>query len=102
MHVIKRLDPTRDELDAAKMKMIKTAYEVEGATEHLRIEEAAEEAAAARAAPRTIPGLGRLVAVMPDRDYFRLGEKYDKEEIHSKEFLRWFQKKMPEMKAGNI
>lgn len=46
---------------------------------------------------KPIAGLGRCVAAMPDWDYFRVREKYGREEVHSREFLKYFQKKFPTM-----
>lgn len=102
MHIIKQIKVDRDAVDAAMIDAIKLAYSTEAATEHLRIQEAAEEAQAARNAPKDVPGLGRLVAVMPERDYFRLIHKYGHEEVHSKGFLRDFQRLNPEMAASKL
>jgi len=81
---------------------VKLAYSTERATEHLRIQEAAEEAAEARKYPGEHPVLGKLVAVMPTRDYFRLEHKYGLKEIQSREFLHDFQKRAPEMAVSKI
>lgn len=81
---------------------VKMAYSTERATEHLRIQEAAEEAEEARNMPHTHPTLGKLVAVMPERDYFRLVHKYGLHEVQSREFLHDFQKRAPQMAVAKV
>jgi hypothetical protein len=34
---------------------------------------------------------------MPAREYFRLVKKYGHETVHSREFMSYFNKKMPEL-----
>lgn len=46
---------------------------------------------------RTIPSLGKCVAMIPPDEYFRLIKKYGRHEVHSREFLRYFNKKYPEL-----
>lgn len=42
---------------------------------------------------KTHPTLGKCVATIPARDYFRLVKKYGHETVMSKEFLQYFNKK---------
>lgn len=42
---------------------------------------------------KTHPTLGKCVATIPARDYFRLVNKYGKDTVLSKEFLQYFNKK---------
>ena len=42
---------------------------------------------------KTHPTLGKCVAKIPARDYFRLVAKYGKDTVLSKEFLQYFNKK---------
>jgi|TARA_R110002020_G_scaffold417657_1_gene626831 hypothetical protein len=42
---------------------------------------------------KTHPTLGKCVANIPARDYFRLVAKYGKDTVLSKEFLQYFNKK---------
>lgn len=44
----------------------------------------------------------RAVAVYPQDDYFRLIKKYGAKEVNSKEFIRYFQKKFPEMSPNKL
>jgi hypothetical protein len=42
---------------------------------------------------KTHPTLGKCVATIPARDYFRLVKKYGSDTVLSKEFLQYFNKK---------
>ena len=42
---------------------------------------------------KTHPTLGKCVATIPARDYFRLVKKYGADTVLSKEFLQYFNKK---------
>jgi hypothetical protein len=42
---------------------------------------------------KTHPTLGKCVANIPAREYFRLVEKYGQDAVLSKEFLQYFNKK---------
>lgn len=46
---------------------------------------------------RTIKGLGRCVLNLPPDAYFRALRKYGHDEVHSKGFIRYFNKKHPEL-----
>jgi len=48
------------------------------------------------------PLLGRCVATMPPREYFRLIKKYGHAEVHSKEFLKYFQNKFSDLSPNKI
>lgn len=68
----------------------------------IKANEQREELEAARQAQeiknhRTIEGLGKCVAMFPPDEYFRLIKKYGRREVHSKEFLRYFNKKYPHL-----
>lgn len=102
MHIIKQYKVDRNAVEKAKLDYIKAGYGTEIATEHLRVDEAAAEASEARQMPKTVPGLGKLVAVMPQRDYFRILKKYGQDEVTSKEFLRYFQKHFPELTVSKV
>ncbi len=51
---------------------------------------------------KEVKGLGKHVAAMPARDYFRLVQKYGTEEVHSDSFVSYFQRKMPEMASNKL
>ena len=82
------------------MKQIKTAFELEKATENKRVEQARKEAQKLKGT--THPTLGKPVASIPPREYFRLIKKYGHDTVHSKEFLRYYNKKFPELSPNKI
>jgi hypothetical protein len=51
---------------------------------------------------QTHPILGKPVATIPAREYFRLTQKYGQETVHSKEFLKYYNKKFPELTPNKI
>ena len=91
---------TTGELDQAFMNEIKSGFKLERETEHLRVAQASKEAQDTKG--KTIPGLGRCVATMPAREFFRLTNKYGHKEVHSKEFLKYYNKKFPELSPNKI
>jgi len=91
---------TDGELDAAFMHEIQSGFELERETEKARVEQAQKEAAELRGT--THPTLGKPVATIPAREYFRLIQKYGKETVHSKDFLKYYNKKFPELSPNKI
>ena len=83
------------EIDRAFMKEIKTGFKLERETEHKRVQQAAKEAKELKG--KTHPALGKPVATIPAREFFRLTKKYGHETVHSKEFLKYYNKKFPEL-----
>ena len=83
------------EIDAAFMKEIINGFEIEKREEHLRVGQVRKEAHDLRG--KTHPVLGKPVATMPAREFFRLTQKYGHEAVHSKEFLQYYNKKFPEL-----
>ena len=80
----------------ALIREIKTGFQL------IKENEKAKEMASAREASamkghRTISGLGKCVAVMPKDEYFRLVKKMGHNEVHSREFLGYFNKKFPHL-----
>lgn len=67
----------------------------EQATESDRVEVARKEAQTN--VGKTHPILGKCIATIPARDYFRLVQAYGTEEVHSKEFLKYFNKEYPDL-----
>jgi len=86
---------TDGELDAAFMHEIQSGFALERETEKARVEQAKKEAAELRGT--THPTLGKPVATIPAREYFRLVKKYGQETVHSKEFLKYYNKQFPEL-----
>ena len=83
------------EIDRAFMKEIKTGFKLERETEHKRVQQAKKEAQELKG--KTHPTLGKPVATIPAREFFRLTKKYGHETVHSKEFLKYYNKKFPEL-----
>jgi hypothetical protein len=83
------------EIDRAFMREIKNGFKREQATEKYRVAQAAREANHLRGTEH--PTLGRPVATMPAREFFRLTQKYGHEEVHSKKFIQYYNKKFPEL-----
>ena len=88
------------EIDRAFMKEIKNGFKLEQQTEQQRVAQAAKEAQALKGT--THPVLGKPVATIPHREYFRLVQKYGQETVHSKEFLKYYNKKFPELTPNKI
>ena len=83
------------EIDRAFMKEITNGFKLERQTEKQRVAGAAKEAQALKGT--THPTLGKPVATIPAREFFRLTKKYGPETVHSKEFLKYYNKKFPEL-----
>ena len=83
------------EINRAFMREIETGFKMERAKEQDRINATAKEAKPN--VGKTHPVLGKCVANIPARDYFRLVKKYGAEHVHSKEFLKYYNKKFPEL-----
>ena len=83
------------EIDRAFMREIRNGFKREQATEKYRVEQAAKEAKQLKGTEH--PVLGKPVATMPAREFFRLTQKYGHEEVHSKKFIQYYNKKFPEL-----
>jgi len=90
------------EINDAFMREIKTGFELEKVTAEARHRSAAQEAEEFRKSNRTVKGLGKVVACIDPRDFFRVREKYGHEEVHSKEFIRSLRKFHPELSVNRV
>ncbi len=88
------------EIDRAFMREIKNGFKLERETEHKRVAAAAKEAKKLKGTVH--PVLGKPVASIPPREYFRLIKKYGHDTVHSKEFLKYYNKKFPELSPNKI
>ena len=88
------------EIDRAFMQEIQSGFKLEREQEKGRIEAVARDTQMFKG--KEHPVLGRPVASMPARDFFRLTNKYGHKEVHSKEFIKYFQKKMPELAPNKL
>jgi hypothetical protein len=89
-----------EEINDALFQEVKASLQDEVATEHQRYNIARKEARSN--VGKTHPLLGKCVAVMPPREYFRLIKKYGHAEVHSKEFLKYFQKEFSDLSPNKI
>jgi hypothetical protein len=96
MEIITKLPRYSDgEIDRAFMREIQRGFEIEKRTESQRVDQARKEAKQEQG--KTHPVLGKCVATMPAREFFRLTKKYGHKEIHSKKFLQYYNKKFTDL-----
>lgn len=88
------------EIDRAFMKEIVNGFEIEKRTEKERVNIARKEAQQEKG--KTNPALGKCVATMPAREFFRLTKKYGHETVHSKEFLKYYNKKFSDLSPNKV
>lgn len=97
MQIISKSEQFTDEqIDAALLAEIKESFSKELSEQESR-EICARGQAQAMKGHKTIEGLGKCVAVIPAREFFRLQAKYGAAEIHSKEFIRYFNQKFSDL-----
>lgn len=51
---------------------------------------------------KTIEGLGKHIAEIPTWEFFRVLKKYGHDEVHSREFMRYFQKKFSDLSTSKV
>lgn len=96
MEIITKLPRYSDgEIDDAFMREIKLGLKLEQETEKDREMKAAKVAASQKG--KIHPTLGRPVASIPARDFFRLVNKYGHDEVHSTKFVKYFNKTFPHL-----
>jgi len=100
MHLIHSIPSDRAVRDAL-IKEIKTGHQLYKERERKAELEAREQAKELRT-QKEVKGLGRCVAVVPADDYMLLNKRYGRQEVHSKEFLSYFQKKYPELSPHKL
>jgi hypothetical protein len=102
MNIITQLPRYSDgEVNRALIREITTGMELKKQVERKKEIEAAEQAKAHIAA-KEIKGLGRCVGVIPEWEFFRMQQKYGHAEIHSKGFMKYFQKKFPHLSPNKL
>lgn len=84
-----------DELNAAFERELRMGFQMEKATEKQRMDIARKDAQKHKG--KIHPVLGECVATIPARDFFRLAKKYGHEEVHSEEFLKYYQKNFSDL-----
>ena len=102
MNIINTLKTySKEEIDNELISIVKDSLEEEKATEFQRTNVARAQASMMKN-HKSVPGLGKCIGVMPGREYFRLVKKYGYETVHSKEFMRFFNRKMPELSPNKV
>jgi len=85
----------------ALIRELTTGFQLEKALENERVKSAAQDADKMREASKKMKHM-KHVFEMPQRDHFRLVQKYGQQEVHSKEFMRYLQKKMPHLATSKV
>ena len=91
---------TNGEIDRAFEREIRNGFKLEREKEKDRVQIAKKEASEQRG--KTHPVLGQCVATIPARDFFRMVNKYGHEEVHSKDFIKYYQKNYAELSPNSI
>jgi hypothetical protein len=104
MDIITHLPRFSDgEIDRALIKEIKTGYNLKRAMETEREKICAQHAVKVKNSEKfAIKGLGKCVSVMPAWEWFNLRQKYGKEAMGNREFLRDFQKRFPHLAPNKL
>ncbi len=100
MQVVNQQGISDEEVNNALMQEIQASLHEEKHTEKERYDQARKDASSN--VGKEHPLLGRCVATMPPREYFRLIKKYGHAEVHSKEFLKYFQNKFSDLSPNKI
>ena len=100
MQVVNQQGISDEEVNDALMQEIQASLHEEKHTEKDRYDQARKDASSN--VGKEHPLLGRCVATMPPREYFRLIKKYGHAEVHSKEFLKYFQNKFSDLSPNKI
>ncbi len=100
MQVVNQQGISDEEVNNALMQEIQASLHEEKHTEQDRYNQARKDASSN--VGKEHPLLGRCVATMPPREYFRLIKKYGHAEVHSKEFLKYFQNKFSDLSPNKI
>jgi len=96
MQIITELPRYSDgEIDRAFMQEIQTGFKRERETEKARVNQAKKEAKTQKGT--THPALKKPVATIPAPELKKKKKKYGHETVHSKEFLKYYNKKFPEL-----
>jgi len=83
------------------MRELKTGLQFKKEIERSKELQAAEQAKAL-VNQKEVPGLGRCIGVIPEWEFFRMQEKYGAKEVHSKEFMQYYQKAFPHLSPNKI
>jgi hypothetical protein len=91
---------TQEAIDRAFVDHVKKSFAEERVTENSRRDIARKEATEEKG--KTHPVLGKCVATIPARDYFRMIKKYGTDQVHSKEFLKYYNKIYSDLSPNKV
>lgn len=89
------------EVNRALMRELTTGLQLKKEMERKKEIEAAEQAKISKGM-KAIKGLGKCVGVIPEWEFFRMQQKYGRQEIHSHEFMKYFQNKFPHLSPNKL
>ena len=89
------------QLFRALEREFRSGLELKKAQEELRERAAAANAAELRGNSRTTK-IGKHVAEIPSWEFFRMQQKYGHDEVHSRGFIRYLQKKFPHLATSKV
>lgn len=98
--IIKSSLPTEREINLAKADIVEAEYAKERAEAEKR-DQTARWVAQNFHSPKTIPGLGKCIAVVPLLDDLRLRDKYGRH-MEEKSFWQYYQKHHKEMCPAKV
>lgn len=96
----KKKGPSNDAIAQARQKLVNQSLAHENATQKAREAAAAKEAHALRG--HTDRVMGKPVACIPEREFYRLTQKYGHENVHTKEFIRDLQRLEPDLCPNRV
>jgi|TARA_R110000823_G_scaffold314818_1_gene444732 hypothetical protein len=88
------------EIDNALMDELKKGLHLQRNTEHIREGIARKEAHEMKG--KRHPLLGECVATIPAKEFFNLVKKYGHDHVHSKEFIRDYQRRFPHLSPNRL
>lgn len=92
---------SEDQIHRALERELRSGIKLKEAVEQRREIEAAHEAATYKQA-KTLKSLGKHVAEIPQWEFHNLVKKYGYEEVHSRGFMRDFQKRFPHLSTARV
>lgn len=90
-----------NDVGRALIRELQTGVKLKEAHEQRREIEAAREAQQFRNA-KTVKGLGKHIGEMPQWEYHNLINKYGYDEVHSRGFWQYYQKRFPHLSTARV
>lgn len=96
MNIITNIPPSGTAVRDALIREIKTGFQLQRERERKDELEATAQAKVLKE-QKSVKNLGKCVAVIPADTYYLLNNQYGRDEVHSTEFLRYYNKKYPHL-----